>query len=201
MEEDLSALFSVDTKPDTGVKRRLAQKAGKASQRKLAREAVLAEREAQLAKLVFQDESLVDRLDVEKPVRSKAKKQRASRRTGRTFADSVEGLGEAADSEAEEGEEGKAGEDNVEDEDGDDDEEEEEAPRKKAPAWEDEDDAGLRVDVMKQMKLRKLRKAKAENVLSGAVYEERRRRRSKPADRVQAGRAECARRTVATGPC
>ena len=58
MDESLG--FSVDATPDAAVKKQLSQKDGKAQRR---REQGQAEREAKLARLIFRDESLVDKLD------------------------------------------------------------------------------------------------------------------------------------------
>ena len=151
MEQTAANLgFSVDARPDTTVKRQLSQKDGKAQRR---REQGQAEREAKLARLIFRDESLVDKLDELVP----KSKRRSRAPATRDDADDVREDGEE-DSEDEEGseEEGEESED--------------EAPK---AAWVDEDDATLSVDVMQQKRLRKLRKTKREAVLQGADYEER----------------------------
>jgi len=141
--------FSIDARPDTAAKRQLSQK----DQARRKREQGQADREAKLAKLIFHDESLLDELEDDPAPR---RKQR-----GRLPAQ-AEGGGGDDDEDDDEGKEGDEGDSEEEQED-------------KAPkaAWVDEDDATLRVDVMKQKRLRKLRKTKKEGVLQGADYEER----------------------------
>ena len=165
-------LFSIDVRPNEAVKRQLSKKDGKARRK---REQSLAEREAALAKLVFQDESLVDKLDDEEEAPPKRSKR------GRTAAaatvaakgddDDDDALDDDGDAEVEEEDEDEDAQD--EEEETDEEEEEEAVAPSKGPAWEDEDDAKLSVDVMKQKKLRKLRKTKKEVKLAGADYEER----------------------------
>ena len=151
---DDSLGFSVDARPDAAVKRQLSQKDGKAQRR---REQGQAEREAKLARLIFRDESLVDKLDEPEP-RSKRRSRAVAARDG----------GEDDDEDGEDESEEEAGSEEEGAEEGE--ESEGEAPR---AAWVDEDDATLKVDVMQQKKLRKLRKTKKEAVLQGADYEER----------------------------
>ena len=150
MDESLG--FSVDATPDAAVKKQLSQKDGKAQRR---REQGQAEREAKLARLIFRDESLVDKLDELEPKSKRRSRAQAARDDGDEDGD-------------------EDGEDESEEEEGSEEEGEEES-EDEAPkaAWVDEDDATLKVDVMQQKKLRKLRKTKKEAVLHGADYEER----------------------------
>ena len=150
MDESLG--FSVDATPDAAVKKQLSQKDGKAQRR---REQGQAEREAKLARLIFRDESLVDKLDELEPKSKRRSRAQAARDDGDEDGD-------------------EDGEDESEEEEGSEEEGEEES-EDEAPkaAWVDEDDATLKVDVMQQKKLRKLRKTKKEAVLQGADYEER----------------------------
>ena len=150
MDESLG--FSVDATPDAAVKKQLSQKDGKAQRR---REQGQAEREAKLARLIFRDESLVDKLDELEPKSKRRSRAQAAREDGEDGGEDGEDESEEEEGSEEEGEE----------------ESEDEAP--KAAAWVDEDDASLKVDVMQQKKLRKLRKTKKEVVLQGADYEER----------------------------
>ena len=150
MDESLG--FSVDAAPDAAVKKQLSQKDGKAQRR---REQGQAEREAKLARLIFRDESLVDKLDeLEEPKSKRRSRAQAARDDGDEGSEDGEDESEEEEGSEEEGEE----------------ESEDEAPK---AAWVDEDDATLKVDVMQQKKLRKLRKTKKEAVLQGGDYEER----------------------------
>lgn len=167
-------LFSIDVRPNEAVKRQLSKKNGKATRR---REQSLAEREAALAKLVFQDESLVDKLDEEEEAPPKRSKRgsTASVAPAAGNGDGSDEDGEGSDEDDAEEVDARNDDDEAEeegDEESEDDAEEAAAPVK-GPAWEDEDDAMLSVDVMKQKKLRKLRKTKKEVKLAGADYEER----------------------------
>ena len=99
----------------------------------------------------------MDKLDEPEP-RSKRRSRAVAARDG----------GEDDDEDGEDESEEEAGSEEEGAEEGE--ESEGEAPR---AAWVDEDDATLKVDVMQQKKLRKLRKTKKEAVLQGADYEER----------------------------
>ena len=103
---DLGLGFSVDARPDGSVKRQLSQKDGKARRK---REQGQAEREAKLAKLIFQDESLVDELD--EPALPKSK-----RRGRAPVQASEDGDDEEQQEEGEEGDDEEEGEEDEEDE-------------------------------------------------------------------------------------